>query len=121
MSNLNAYPAPQTPLSGTEAIVGAQTQSGVVKTVTITLAQVATFVVADINRYSQPLTPAPDGVTLIFTTPSNFVTGSTRPNINGLRQFLGIQYTETGPNQITYISGYQPHTGNHHAIDYDAA
>jgi len=44
MSNLNAYPAPQTPLSGTEAIVAAQTQSGVAKTVTITLAQVATFI-----------------------------------------------------------------------------
>jgi len=43
-----------------------------------------------------------DGVNKVFTTQNNFQSGKTRVYINGLKQKLGVGYTETGSNQITF-------------------
>ena len=48
------------------------------------------------------LTGAKNGTNKVFTTSSDFVTGSTAVYINGLRQPLGVHYTETAANQITF-------------------
>ena len=119
MSNLNAYPAPQTPLSGTEAIVAAQTQSGVAKTVTMTLAQMGTYFIAGIANFVDAETPAGpiNGVNTIFTLANTPLSNSMHLFLNGVRQRPTTDYSVTG-NTITYTSGAKPQTGDNHLADY---
>ena len=52
----------------------------------------------------------------VYTTASNFSTGTTRVYLNKLRQVLGTDYTETAANQITFTTA--PSTGDSLIIDY---
>ncbi len=53
-------------------------------------------------RTQERLTGIINGVNKVFTTTENFVAGSTKVFINGLRQELGVDYTETDDNEITF-------------------
>lgn len=48
--------------------------------------------------------PAPDGVTTVFTIPYGYISGTTEVYVNGLRYFRGTNYTESNPvaGQITF-------------------
>lgn len=52
--------------------------------------------------YNEVLSGALNGINTAFSTANDFKPGSTRVCINGLREQLGIGYTETGPAQITF-------------------
>ena len=52
----------------------------------------------------------------IYTTASNFTTGTTRIYLNGLRQTLTSDYTESALNEITFIVA--PTTGDTLILDY---
>lgn len=52
--------------------------------------------------FNEPLTGTIDGVNAVFTTADVFQPSSTRVYVNGLRESLGVAYTETGTNQITF-------------------
>lgn len=49
------------------------------------------------------LTGVIDGVNDTFTTSQNFQTGSTKIFLNGIRQFLGDDYTESASNTIVFV------------------
>lgn len=51
---------------------------------------------------NETFTGTVDGTNTVFTTASNFIAGSTQVYHNGMRQQLGDDYTETGPNEITF-------------------
>lgn len=51
---------------------------------------------------NETLSGTVDGVNTVFTTSFNFISGSTAIYHNGMRQQLGDDYTETGPNEITF-------------------
>jgi len=59
-----------------------------------------------------------NGSNAIYTTANNYISGSTRVYVDGVRQELGLHYTETGSNQITIDSGYILQTGDRMIIDY---
>jgi len=48
------------------------------------------------------LTGVLDGVNTVFTTTYNFVSGSSKIYLNGIRQIRDDQYTETGSDEITF-------------------
>jgi hypothetical protein len=52
----------------------------------------------------------------IYTTANNFSTGTTRVYLNGVRQILSVDYTETGADEITFTAA--PFTGDSLIIDY---
>lgn len=52
----------------------------------------------------------------VFTTVNNFVSGTTQLYLNTARQILTYDYTETGVNQITFVSA--PQLGDIIIIDY---
>lgn len=54
----------------------------------------------------------------VFTTASPFATGTTRVFLNGIRQILGTDYTETDTDEITFTSA--PFTGDTLIIDYQS-
>lgn len=56
------------------------------------------------NVFNETPTGTLNGVNLIFTTASNFTTNSTRLYLNGQRLKLSGDYTETGTNQITFVT-----------------
>jgi hypothetical protein len=43
-----------------------------------------------------------DNINCIFTTGDNFMAGSTIVFVNGLKQKLNVDYTESGDNEITF-------------------
>lgn len=51
----------------------------------------------------------------IYTTTFNFVSGSIRVFLNGMRQFLD-SYTESGPNQLDL--SFAPYPGDELIVDY---
>lgn len=65
---------------------------------------------------NEVLTGTVNGINTVFTTTFNFSSGSTRVFINGIRQLIGVDYTETGVNEITFSSA--PHTGDILVTDY---
>lgn len=73
---------------------------------------------AHVHRFNQDLTGTLNGTNLIFTTPSNFVTNSTRLYLNGIRQRISASYdyTETGVNEITFVVA--PISGDSLLVDY---
>ena len=66
------------------------------------------------------LTPAADNTTRVFTTPSNFVSGSEMVFLNGILQNAGAgnDYTVTAANQITFELLNAPKTGSTLLISY---
>lgn len=59
-----------------------------------------------------------NGINLVFTTSSPYVSGSTHLYLNGLRQRIGgsFDYTESGSDTITMVSA--PQVGDSILIDY---
>jgi hypothetical protein len=59
-----------------------------------------------------------NGTNTVYTTAFNFITGSTHVFLNGIRIARGSSsdYTETGLNQINFISA--PQSGDSILIDY---
>jgi len=68
--------------------------------------------------YNETPTGVMNGINLIFTTVLDFLPGSSQVYLNGLRLALGagLDYTETGANQITM--GYAPSSSDVMIIDY---
>jgi hypothetical protein len=62
------------------------------------------------------LTGSVDGTNNLFTTSQNFIALSPRVYLNGVRQFLGEDYTEQGDNQISFTTA--PFTGDKIIVDY---
>ncbi len=58
----------------------------------------------EIRKYNQLLTGTINDVNTVFTTPDNFIAGSTRIVSNQLTLALGVDYTETGTNEITFTA-----------------
>lgn len=52
----------------------------------------------------------------VYTTASNFVTGSTMVYLQGTLQILGTDYTETDTNEITFTTA--PTTGDSLVVAY---
>lgn len=50
----------------------------------------------------ETLTGTIDGSNKVFTTQHNYKSGTTRVFINGLKQKLGVGYSETDSNEITF-------------------
>lgn len=55
-----------------------------------------------VQVFGESLTGA-DGTETVFTTASPYLAGSTAVYVNGLREFRGDAYTETGASTITFI------------------
>jgi hypothetical protein len=68
--------------------------------------------------YDDTVTGLRNSVNTVYTTSQNFVSGSTRVFVNGVRQSRGgsYDYTETAANQITF--NYAPDSGDLIVIDY---
>jgi len=68
--------------------------------------------------YDDAVTGLRNSVNTVYTTSQNFVSGSTRVFVNGVRQSRGgiYDYTETAANQITF--NYAPDNGDLIVIDY---
>ncbi len=57
-----------------------------------------------------------NGENKIFTSEFDFMPGKTKLFLRGIRRALGVEYTETGLNQITF--GIAPQPGDSLIIDY---
>lgn len=68
------------------------------------------------HTYNEVPSGAIDSANTIYTTAYNFTSNSTQVYLNKLRQELGVDYTETGANQITFTTA--PDTGDSLIIDY---
>lgn len=70
------------------------------------------------SDYDSTITGLRNSSNKVFTTSFNFVSGSTRVFVNGLRYSLGASYDyqETGANQITFANA--PDNGDLLIIDY---
>lgn len=68
------------------------------------------------NIYNEYPTDAIDGINTEYNTLNDFTLGTTRVYLNGARQALGIDYTETSSAQITFTSA--PLIGSILFIDY---
>jgi hypothetical protein len=68
--------------------------------------------------YDDAITGLRNSINTAYTTSQNFVSGSTRVFVNGVRQSRGgsYDYTETAANQITF--NYAPDSGDLIVIDY---
>lgn len=68
--------------------------------------------------YDYNITGVKDSVNKIFVTSNNFIAGTTKVYVNGLRMTRGVgyDYTETGVNQITFASALD--NGDLILIDY---
>lgn len=62
---------------------------------------------------------AVNGTNKVFTTAQPYISGSTRLFVNGARQDLGAQYTESSASHISFITA--PSSGSTLLIDYDTA
>ncbi len=70
-----------------------------------------------VNTYNETPSGSINSSNTVFTTAANFTTGKTRIYLNGLRQLLGTDYTETAANQITFATS--PITGSSLIADYE--
>jgi len=70
-------------------------------------------------HYSEALTGTQNGSNEVFTTTDNYISGTTVLWRNGLREVLGVGYTESGAGQITFTTA--PLTTDVIRIDYVAA
>lgn len=68
--------------------------------------------------YNEFLTGARDSTNVDYTTIHNFVGGTTRFYLNGQRQTLGTDYTESGLRNI-HLLKVTPKSWYHLIIDYD--
>jgi hypothetical protein len=68
--------------------------------------------------YDYSITGLRNSSNKIFTLSQNFVSGTTRVFVNGIRYTLGgsYDYTETGTNQITFTNA--PDSGDLIVVDY---
>lgn len=57
-----------------------------------------------------------DGTTTVFTLANDYATGSTMVYLNGIRDELSLDYTETAGNTITFANA--PHAGDDLRVDY---
>lgn len=69
-----------------------------------TATQNAINAVASSRIYNEIPSGTVNGVNSIFTTASNYVSNSTALYLNGVRQLLNTDYSETGVNEITFIT-----------------
>ncbi len=70
-------------------------------------------------HYSEALSGTQNGTNEVFTTAHNYISGTTVVWRNGLREVLGVGYTESGTGQITFTTA--PLTSDVIRIDYVAA
>lgn len=68
------------------------------------------------NVYNEFPTDPVDDSNTVFNTLNEFTLGTTRLYYNGVRQALGLKYTETSNSQVTFI--IPPQTGSTVWIDY---
>lgn len=70
------------------------------------------------SDYDFDITGSRNSSNKIFTLSSNFLSGSTRVYVNGIRYTPGASYdyTETGTNQITFTNA--PDSGDLITVDY---
>lgn len=70
------------------------------------------------SDYDPNITGLRNSSNKVFTTSANFVSGSTRVFVNGIRYSRGASYdyTETGANQITFTNA--PDSGDLITVDY---
>ena len=70
------------------------------------------------SDYDYNITGLRNSVNTVFTLSANFIVGSTRVFLNGLRLTPGINYdyVETAPNQITFTN--PPDNGDLITVDY---
>lgn len=68
----------------------------------ITLEAITGDVAINNDWIEEQLTGTINGINKIFTTQNNYQSGKTRVFINGLKQQLGVGYTESGPKEITF-------------------
>lgn len=68
--------------------------------------------------YDSAITGARNGANTLFTLSTNFVSGTTKVFVNGIRYSLGAlnDYIETGTNQITFTN--PPDSGDILVVDY---
>lgn len=71
------------------------------------------------NTYNETPTGLVNSSNTVYTAAANFNTGTTRVYLNGLRQALGVDYTETGADEITFTTA--PTTGDNLFLDYEVA
>ena len=71
-----------------------------------------------IDVYNESLAGTKNGVNLVFTTAFNYITNSTRIELNGQRLVLGADYTEGGTNVINMVAGAEPYSTDSLIIDY---
>lgn len=71
-----------------------------------------------ITDYDSNITGVKNSVNKVFTTTQNFISGTTKVYLNGIRLTNNINndYTETGTNQITFIQA--PDAGDLMIIEY---
>lgn len=66
--------------------------------------------------FNETPTGVKDGTNVVFTTVDPFRVGSTRITRNGLRETLGVGYSETGGSQVTFST--PPLADDELLIDY---
>jgi hypothetical protein len=68
----------------------------------------------------QSVTPTPNGVLTVFTTPEPYVSGSLKVYIDGVRQIKGAlkSFTETSPSAGTFTMLSAPVTDENIRVDY---
>lgn len=82
-------------------------------------AQLMSDIVASLQSdYDSNITGSRNGVNKLFTLSQNFISGTTRVFVNGIRYTPGASYdyVETGTNQITFTNA--PDGGDLIVVDY---
>ena len=72
--------------------------------------------VTETSRTDYGLTGTLDGTNRFFSTSAEYITGSTQVFLNGVRQFLGGDYSEEGSGVICFSLAPQP--GDQIIVDY---
>lgn len=73
-------------------------------------------IIISAEKFNEAPSGTVDGANPVFTVTDPFAPNSTRVYLNGIRQIIGADYTETGPNEITF--GDAPQSGDGLIIDY---
>lgn len=68
------------------------------------------------NTYNELPIGLKNGINLVYSTASTYISSTTRVFLNGIRQTLGQDYSEVSNNQISFISA--PLSGDSIIIDY---
>lgn len=113
-ANLKLNQLTATSLAGTGTRFVVADGSGVLSAVS-TSATISADLVTD---YDPSITGTRNSVNKVFTLTQNFVAGSTRVFVNGIRYTRGASYdyVETGTNQITFTNA--PDSGDLIVVDY---